>query len=54
MDSKGFKVLYDTTENSVVFHEEHFVIVSKDNQSFSTLTQLANKKIGVLQSDAIK
>lgn len=51
MENKGFKVLYDTTQNSVVFHEEHYVIVSKDNQSFSSLTQLTNKKLGVLKED---
>ena len=51
IDGKGFKVLYEPTKNSVVFHEEHFVIVSKEKQSFSSLSQLSNKKIGVLTND---
>ena len=50
IDGKGFKVLYEPTKNSVVFHEEHFVIISKEKQSFSSLSQLSNKKIGYLLS----
>lgn len=49
--SKGFKILYEPTENSVVFKEEHFVIISKEKQSFSSLSQLTNKKIGILIKD---
>ena len=51
VDSKGFKVLYEPTKNSVVFHEEHFVVISKEKQSFSSLSQLTNRKLGVLTKD---
>ena len=51
VDSKGFKILYEPTKNSVVFHEEHYVVISKEKQSFSSLSQLTNRKIGVLTKD---
>jgi hypothetical protein len=51
VDGNGFKILYEPTKNSVVFHEEHYVVISKEKQSFSSLSQLANKKIGILTSD---
>ena len=51
IDGQGFKVLYEPTKNSVVFHEEHYVVISKEKQSFSSLSQLSNKKIGILTTD---
>ena len=51
IDGKGFKVLHEKTNNSVVFSEEHYVIVSKEKKSFSSLSQLSNSKVGILTSD---
>lgn len=48
IDGKGFKVLYEPNISSVIFHEEHYVIVSKEKESFSSLSQLANKKMSSL------
>lgn len=47
----SFKVVYDTNENDIIFHKEHYVVVSKEKVNISSVSQLSNKKIGVLASD---
>lgn len=47
----SFKVVNDIGKNDVVFHTEHYVVVSKEKVNISTLAGLSNKKIGVLASD---
>lgn len=49
--SLGFKVVTDVTKNMTVFHNEHYVVVSKEKVNISTLSGLSNKKIGVLSTD---
>ena len=47
----SFKVTYDTDEKDVVFHKEHYVVISKNKINISSISQLSNKKIGVLSAD---
>lgn len=51
VDTKAFKVVDETTDNQSVFYEEHYVIISKEKYNFSSISQLSNKKIGVLTAD---
>ena len=51
VDSKAFKIVNNIKDNQVLFHEEHYVLISKEKESFSSLTGLSNKKIGVIASD---
>ncbi len=51
VDSRAFKIVNSVKDNQVVFHEEHYVLISKDKESFSSLTGLSNKQIGVITSD---
>lgn len=47
----AFKVVYDIEEDDVVFYKEHYVVISKDKKNISSISQLNNKKIGVLSAD---
>ncbi len=47
----SFKVVYDADDKDIVFHKEHYVVVSKEKANMSSITSLSNKKIGVLSSD---
>ena len=47
----AFKVVYDIEEDDVVFYKEHYVVISKDKKNISSISQLNNKKIGVLSTD---
>lgn len=47
----SFKVVYDIEDDNVVFYEEHYVIISKGKSNISSISQLSNKKIGVLAKD---
>lgn len=47
----SFKVVYDTEESDVIFHKEHYVVISKEKINISSMSQLSNKKIGVLTAD---
>ena len=47
----SFKVVYDLEEDDVLFHQEHYVIISKEKNVISSISQLNNKKIGVLKND---
>lgn len=47
----SFKIVYDTNNNDIIFHKEHYVVVSKEKVNISSVSQLSNKKIGVLSSD---
>lgn len=47
----SFKVVYDPEDKDVVFYKEHYVVVSKEKIDISSITQLSNKKVGILSSD---
>lgn len=47
----SFKIVYDADENDIIFHNEHYVVVSKEKVNMSSISNLSNKKIGVLTSD---
>lgn len=47
----SFKVVYDIEEKDAVFHQEHYVVISKEKSNISSVSQLNNKKIGVLRTD---
>lgn len=47
----SFKVVYDTENDDVVFYKEHYVIISKEKNNISSISQINNKKIGVLNAD---
>lgn len=47
----SFKVVYETSESDIVFYNEHYVILSKEKANISSISNLHNKKIGVLTSD---
>jgi ABC-type amino acid transport substrate-binding protein len=51
VDPGSFKIVDDIEENHVVFHKEHYVLVSKSKVNVSSLSQLNGKKIGVLSTD---
>lgn len=47
----SFKVVYDIDDADVVFYTEHYVVVSKEKINMSNISQLSNKKIGILTAD---
>ena len=47
----AFKIVYNLEDNDVLVGKEHYVIVSKTKQNFSSLSQLSNKKIGIIAED---
>lgn len=47
----AFRIVYEPEESDVIIHEEHYVIISKDKANISSLSQINNKKIGLLSSD---
>ena len=51
VESGSFKIVGDIEENHVVFHKEHYVLISKSKVNVSSLSQLNGKKIGVLSTD---
>ena len=51
VDSRAFKIVNSVKDNQVIFHEEHYVLISKEKESFSSLAGLSNKQIGVITSD---
>ena len=51
VESGSFKIVEDIEENHVVFHKEHYVLISKAKVNVSSLSQLDSKKIGVLSTD---
>ena len=51
VESGSFKIVEDIEENHVVFHKEHYVLISKAKVNVSSLSQLNGKKIGVLSTD---
>ena len=50
----SFKIVYDIEDTDVIFHKEHYVVVSKYKANINSISQLNNKKIGVLSSDEKK
>ena len=51
ISGNSFKVVYDTEDDDAIFHEEHYVVISKEKINISSISQLNNKKIGVLRTD---
>ena len=51
VESGSFKIVEDIEENHVVFHKEHYVLISKSKVNVTSLSQLNGKKIGVLSTD---
>ena len=49
--TKSFKVVYSVDEDDVIFGTEHYVVISKTKQNFSSLSQLTNKKVGIISQD---
>ena len=47
----SFKSVYEPEEDDVVFYKGHYVVISKTKKSVSSITQLANKQVGILASD---
>lgn len=47
----AFKVVYDLDKKDILFHTEHYVVISKDKVNINSITNLNNKKIGVLSKD---
>lgn len=47
----AFRIVYEPEESDVIIHEEHYVIISKDKANINSLSQINNKKIGLLSSD---
>ncbi len=48
---RAFMLTYDLKNTDVIFYTEHYVVVSKEKQNISVLSQLSNSKLGVLSSD---
>ena len=51
ISDKSFKITYDTNEHDTIIFTEHYVVVSKEQNSISTLSQLSNKRVGTLIND---
>ena len=51
VDARAFKIVNDVKDNQVIFKTEHYVLISKDKTSFSSLTQLSGKQVGVIATD---
>ncbi len=49
--SGSFKVVYEPEEKDVIFYKEHFIVVSKERNNISSISQLSNKKVGILAND---
>ena len=49
--SGSFKVVYDLDDSDVTFYTEHYVVISKEKINMSNISQLSNRKIGILTSD---
>jgi diguanylate cyclase (GGDEF)-like protein len=48
----SFKIVYNVDDLDTVFYKEHYVIISKDKQNISSITQLTNSRIGILTADS--
>ena len=52
INSNAFKVVYEYNEDKdVLFHKEHYVVISKELNNMSSLSKLSGKKIGILNED---
>ena len=51
VDARAFKIVNNVKDNQVVFKKEHYVLISKDKTSFSSLTQLSGKQVGGIATD---
>ncbi len=47
----SFKSVYEPEKDDVVFFKGHYVVISKSKKNISSITQLANKQVGILASD---
>ena len=48
---KSFKIVYDVPEDDFVIYDEHYVIISKNKDNINSISNLSNKKIGILSQD---
>ena len=48
----SFKVVYNIDDIDTVFYKEHYVIISKEKQNISSISQLTSRKIGILTADS--
>ena len=51
VNDRSFKIVYEPTDNQVVIHKEHYVVLSNNSTSISSISQLSNNKSGVLSKD---
>ena len=51
VEAGSFKIVEDIEKNHVIFHKEHYVLISKSKINISSLSQLNGKKIGILATD---
>ena len=47
----SFKTVYEPDKDDVVFYKLHYVVISKNKKSITSINQLANKQIGILNVD---
>lgn len=47
----GFKITNTINDNSVVFYEDHYILVGKKQELVDSINNLNNKKIGILDAD---
>ena len=47
----SFKSVYEPSKDDIIFYKGHYVIISKGKKNISSITQLANKQVGILASD---
>ena len=48
---QSFKIVYDLSENDTEMFKEHYVVISKNKENISNISNLTDKKIGVLSND---
>jgi len=51
VSSRSFKVVYDTTDNEIIFHKEHYVVISKEKQNIASISNLSSENVGILSAD---
>ena len=51
VSTKSFKIVYSLEEDDVLIGKEHYVVISKTKQNYSSLSQLTNKKVGIISQD---
>ena len=49
--TSAFKTVYELEDNDLVFQEEHYVLISKEKENISRVSDITDKKIGALSVD---